>query len=84
MPEKMRGQRLAPILWKAELPARQTKTLANQLRDRPRGVHARPELGVVVAATTQRAHQGHHVFRPIGEMLGQPFTEQVFHFPGQT
>src|ERR1043165_9919722 len=50
--EKMRGKFVLPLFRETEPPAREAKTLANQLRHGAGGVHAGPEVGVVVAFAT--------------------------------
>ena len=75
---------VARLLGKAEPPAGERKSLPDELRHGPGGVHARPEGGVVVALASHATDDRHDVRRPLGEMLSQPLTEQIFHFPWQT
>ena len=80
----MRGKFVLPLFREAEAPAGEPETLANQLSHGTEGVHAGPEVGVVVAFATHCTNDGHHVVRAIGKMYGQPFSEQIFHFPGKS
>lgn len=80
----MRGKFVLPLFRETEPPAREAETLANQLRHGAGGVHAGPEVGVVVAFATHCTNDGHHMGCAVGKMFGQPFSEEIFHFPWKT
>ena len=80
----IRRQVIISLFGETEPAAGELKTLANQLCDRTRGVHAGPEVGVVVTLAAHGANLRHDMGRALREMLSQPFAEQVLHLPGHS
>lgn len=76
----MRGKFVLPLFREPQPAARKPETLANQLRHGPGGVHAGPEVGIVVALAAHATHDGHDVCSAIGKVFRQPFSEKIFHF----
>src|SRR5262245_41672247 len=82
--KEIRRKSELPLFGKPQPPARQLETLADELRHRTQGVHAGPEVGVVIAFPAHGPNLRHDMCGALGEMLGQPFAEQVLDLPWQS
>src|SRR3954466_13168603 len=61
-----------------EAPAGDVEALLDKLGIVAGPAHARTEVGIVVAATTDLAHDADDVRRALGIVRGEPFLEQDF------